>query len=124
MALMRGSLFAVLPVAGTFMFSRLSAMAATEVDLSLVLAVDVSLSMESDEQELQRKGFVAVFRSPDVPEAISNGALGRIAVMYVEWAGASHQKIIVPWTVIEQFSDGLNFSARFADTAKIALERR
>ena len=74
----------------------------TEVDLALVLAVDVSLSMEPDEQDLQRQGFIEAFRSPEVHDAIRKGMLGRIAVVYVEWAGAAYQEVIVPWTVIEQ----------------------
>jgi hypothetical protein len=90
------------------------AQAETEVDLALVLAVDVSLSMEPDEQELQRQGFVEAFQSPEVHEAIEKGMLGRIAVVYVEWAGAGHQEVVVPWTVIEQPADGHAFGARLA----------
>src|SRR4051794_24154094 len=55
-----------------------------EVDLALVLAVDVSYSMDPDEQELQRQGFVEAFRSAVVHDAIRRGALGRIAVVYME----------------------------------------
>ena len=55
-----------------------------DVDLQLVLAVDVSRSMDVDEQRLQRDGYVAAFRHPDVLQAIADGALGRIAVSYVE----------------------------------------
>jgi Protein of unknown function (DUF1194) len=88
----------------------------TEVDLALVLAVDVSLSMESDEQELQRQGFVEALRSPEVHQAIHKGMLGRIAITYVEWAGAWHQEIIVPWSVIEQPADSLRFAERLSQS--------
>jgi hypothetical protein len=88
----------------------------TEVDLALVLAVDVSLSMESDEQELQRQGFIEALRSPEVHQAIHKGMLGRIAVTYVEWAGASHQEVIVPWSVIEQPADSLRFADRLSQS--------
>jgi Protein of unknown function (DUF1194) len=88
----------------------------TEVDLALVLAVDVSLSMESEEQELQRQGFIEAFRSPEVHNAIRSGMLGRIAVAYIEWAGASYQEVVVPWAVIEQPADGLAFAARLAQS--------
>ena len=91
--------------------------AETEVDLALVLAVDVSLSMEPDEQELQRQGFVEAFRSPEVHEAIGKGMLGRIAVVYVEWAGAGYQQVVVPWTVIEQPADSHAFAARLAESS-------
>jgi hypothetical protein len=72
-----------------------------EVDLALVLAVDISYSMDEDEQKLQRQGYVDALRSPEVLEAISKGAIGRIAVTYVEWAGQRSQDVIVPWTIIE-----------------------
>jgi nitric oxide reductase activation protein len=58
--------------------------APTEVDLALVLAVDVSSSMDSDKQDLQRQGYVESFHSPLVHQAIRTGILGRIAVTYVE----------------------------------------
>ncbi|WP_230533606.1 DUF1194 domain-containing protein [Microvirga roseola] len=98
----------------TAMFSTVSAWAETEVDLALVMAVDVSLSMEPDEQELQRQGFVEAFRAPEVHEAVRKGMLGRIAVVYLEWAGAAYQEVVVPWTVIEQPEDALGFADRLA----------
>ncbi len=84
----RRSIIALLLTVGVWAPGAWDARAETEVDLALVLAVDVSLSMEPDEQELQRQGFVEAFRSPEVHEAIRKGMLGRIAVTYVEWAGA------------------------------------
>jgi hypothetical protein len=72
-----------------------------EVDLALVLAVDISYSMDEDEQKLQRQGYVDAMRSREVLEAISKGPIGRIAVTYVEWAGQRSQDVIVPWTVVE-----------------------
>ena len=57
------------------------------VDLELVLAVDISLSMDEDEQRLQRDGYAAAFRNPEIIEAIKSSPNGRIAVTYVEWAG-------------------------------------
>ena len=90
------------------------ARAETEVDVALVLAVDVSRSMDPDEQELQRQGFMEAFRSPQVHDAIRNGMVGRIIVTYVEWSGVEYQNVIVPWSVIEgpegamKFADGLS----------------
>jgi hypothetical protein len=81
------------------------------VDLELVLAVDVSRSMDMDEQALQRNGYVAAFRHKDVIEAISSGPNGRIAVSYVEWAGPAFQRTLVPWTII----DGAAAASQFAD---------
>ncbi|WP_445504860.1 DUF1194 domain-containing protein [Microvirga sp. G4-2] len=90
----------------------------TEVDLALVLAVDVSISMDSDEQALQRQGYVEAFRSPLVHQAIRTGTLGRIAVTYVEWAGTHphFQKVIVPWVVLDDPKDSISFADRLAHT--------
>jgi Protein of unknown function (DUF1194) len=95
-------------------FDSREARAATEVDLALVLAVDVSRSMDPDEQELQRQGFVDAFRSSLVHDAIRNGMLGRISVTYLEWSGESDQKVIVPWTVIEGPESAIGFAERLA----------
>ena len=86
------------------------------VDLELVLAVDVSRSIDEAEAELQRQGYIAAFRDPEVLRAIEHGILGRIAVTYVEWAGAWHGDVVVGWTVI----DGRESAHAFAD----ALDRR
>jgi hypothetical protein len=104
----------LLLTAGLLVPGAWSAHAETEVDLALVLAVDVSLSMEPDEQELQRQGFVEAFRSPEVYEAIVRGMLGRIAVVYVEWAGTGYQQVVVPWTVIENPAESRAFAARLS----------
>lgn len=73
----------------------------TDVDLELVLAVDVSRSMDRAEQDLQKDGYVAALRHPQVLAAIRAGFLGKIAVTYVEWAGPGSQAIITPWAVID-----------------------
>ena len=80
-------------------------------DLHLVLAVDVSWSMDPDEQRLQRDGYVEAFRDPGVIRAIQSGPARRIAVTYFEWAGAESHRLIVPWTVI----DGAAAANRLAD---------
>jgi len=83
-----------------------------DVDLELVLAVDVSRSMDFEEQRLQRDGYVAAFRHPEVIEAISSGPVGRIAVTYIEWAGPAYQSVIVPWTVLAGADDALAFAEK------------
>ena len=87
---------------------------AAEVDLALVLAVDISNSMDPDEQELQRQGFVEAFRSRLVHDAIRNGMLGRVVVTYMEWAGATNQHVVVPWTEIGAAEDALSFADQLA----------
>jgi hypothetical protein len=81
------------------------------VDLQLVLAVDVSGSMDYYEQQVQRDGYIQAFRDPAVISAITSGPYGRIAVTYVQWAGAFIQQTAVPWTVIASRDDALNFAA-------------
>lgn len=71
------------------------------VDVELVLAVDISYSMDPDEQALQREGYIAALTSPDFLNALHEGQHGRIIATYIEWAGASDQHVIVPWQVID-----------------------
>jgi hypothetical protein len=86
--------------------------AASEVDLALVLAVDISNSMDPEEQELQRESFAEAFRSPVVHKAIGRGMLGRISVSYMEWAGSTIQYVVAPWTEIRGPEDALRFADR------------
>jgi hypothetical protein len=72
-----------------------------EVDLNLVLAVDVSWSMDPEEQRLQRDGYVGAFRDPQVIKAIQSGPQQRIAVTYFEWAGPDIHFIVVPWMIVD-----------------------
>ena len=74
---------------------------AIAVDVELVLAVDVSYSMDPDEQALQREGYVQALTSRDFMQALREGANGKIAITYFEWAGQFDQKIIMPWRLIE-----------------------
>jgi hypothetical protein len=74
---------------------------AVPVDTELVLAVDVSYSMDPDEQQIQREGYIDAITSREFMSAIRAGSHGKIAVTYFEWAGPEDQKIIVPWRLIE-----------------------
>lgn len=84
------------------------------LDLALVIAVDVSSSMTAPEQELQQAGFVEAFRSPQIHKAIQKGALGQIAVTYVEWAERHDQAILVPWTILDGAAGALAFAEQLA----------
>jgi hypothetical protein len=75
--------------------------AALAVDAELVIAVDVSNSMDPEEQALQREGYITGLTSREFLSALRSGAHGRIAVTYFEWAGPLDQKIIVPWRLID-----------------------
>ena len=95
----------------------------TEVDLELVIAVDVSWSMDPDEQVLQREGFAAAFRDEEVIDAIGKGLLGSIAVTYVEWAGSSLQQTIIPWTLIDNPAASRKFADRLVSNIAGRLRR-
>ena len=85
---------------------------AAEVDVQLVLAADVSRSMTIDERLLQRNGYAAAFRHPELVSAVLSGARGRIAVTYVEWAGSTEQSIVVPWTIVSDSASAEWFAHR------------
>ena len=83
---------------GRFADNRSSA---TPVDVELVLAVDVSYSMDPDEQQLQREGYITGITSREFMQALRGGMNGKIAITYFEWAGPGDQKIIMPWRMID-----------------------
>lgn len=74
---------------------------AVPVDVELVLAVDISYSMDLDEQALQRDGYVQALRSREFLRALREGVHGKVAVTYFEWAGEHQQTIVMPWRLIE-----------------------
>jgi len=87
------------------------ARAAEEVDLLLVLAVDVSRSIDQPKFMLQRDGYAAAVSNRGVLEAIRSGPHQKIALNFVEWSGFGAQKLVIDWTVI----DGMNAARRFGD---------
>ena len=70
------------------------------VDLELVIAADTSTSIDDREAALERQGVASAFRSPDVQRAITSGALGRIAVLYLDWSGGPNNRIVANWTTV------------------------
>jgi len=102
----------VVIIASAFMLTgRTVAVAQVDVDVKLVLAVDISMSMDPGEQRLQREGYVEAFRDPNVIRAIRGGQIGRIAVTYFEWAGPQYQSVLVPWRLIDSEATALQFAA-------------
>ena len=93
---------------------------ALAVDVELVLAVDVSYSMDPEEQALQREGYVTGITSRDFMQALRSGMNGKIAMTYFEWAGPYDQKIVVPWRLI----DGPEAADAFANEMARAPYRR
>src|SRR5437868_6586919 len=82
---------------------------AIPVDTELVLAVDVSYSMDPEEQQLQREGYIEALTSREFMQALRGGMHAKVAVTYFEWAGPFDQKIIVPWRLIDgpEAADGV-----------------
>ena len=74
---------------------------ANAVDVQLILAVDVSYSMDMDELAIQREGYAQAIVSKEFLQALKTGPHGKVAVTYFEWAASSDQKIIIPWRVID-----------------------
>jgi Protein of unknown function (DUF1194) len=103
------------------------ARAAEEVDLLLVLSSDVSRSIDARKFKLQRDGYAAAIVNPRVIQAIRSGALGKIAISFVEWSSVYQQKIVIDWTVIRDEATANEFYAQvirapraFADRTSIS----
>ncbi len=92
------------------------------VDLELVLAVDISNSMDMEEAALVRQGFVRAFRHPDVIDAIQRGQLGRIAVTYVEWGHHQYQRTRVDWVEIADASSAAAFAEAVERSSVMLVE--
>jgi hypothetical protein len=88
---------------------------AEEVDVALVLAVDVSYSMDLDELALQRNGYIEAFRSRQLHDAVANGAIGKIAVTYFEWAGGHFQHVVRPWRIIDTPQSAIAFAEELGE---------
>jgi hypothetical protein len=88
-----------------------SVVRADEVDMALVLAVDVSGSIDTERFNIQRDGYAAAFTNPQVLEAIATGPHGAIAVTFVEWSGPGHEEQTVGWTVIRDAGSSAEFGS-------------
>jgi hypothetical protein len=107
---MRGALRFAAILLGMSVLAPL-ARAAEPVDLLLVLAADVSRSVDQTKFQLQRDGYAAAISNPRVLEAIRSGFNGRIGVLFEEWSGVGNQKIVIDWTII----DGAKSAHAFGD---------
>jgi len=118
---------AILVLAFSFLTPVARASAAEPVDLLLVLAADVSRSVDSQKFQLQREGYAAALANPRVLDAIRAGRNGRIGVLFLEWSGLGNQKVVIDWTLVDgpkaahAFGDRLLESPRsFADRTSIS----
>jgi hypothetical protein len=104
-----------------FLLVALPARALPPVDLELVLAVDISRSVDDEEARLQREGYIAALTNPKVIEAIQSGPLGQIAVTYVEWAGSEYQKTAIDWFLIQDGESAGEFASKIAALPRLAM---
>jgi Protein of unknown function (DUF1194) len=97
--------------------------AAEQVDLLLVLAADVSRSIDSEKFQLQRDGYAAAITDPRVLEAIKSGRTGRIGVSFVEWSGLTSQRVVIDWTTISDAESAKNFADRLLEAPRSFADR-
>jgi hypothetical protein len=97
--------------------------AAEPVDLLLVLAADVSRSVDARKFQLQREGYAAALSDPRVLNAIKSGTHGRIAVCLVEWSGVGSQKVVIDWTLIDGPKAAQQFGDRLLETQRSFADR-
>ncbi|MBN8533295.1 MAG: DUF1194 domain-containing protein [Rhizobiales bacterium] len=97
--------------------------AGPDVDVALVLAVDISFSMDLDELALQREGYIQALTSPLVLDVIRKGMVGKVAVTYVEWAGVNTRHIIADWAIIEDLASAEAFVQKLRE-APVRRARR
>ena len=105
---MRAAVSAVLLLV---LFALDGGVAAQTTDLLLVLAADVSRSIDETEFALQRKGYSAALTDPRVLAAIRGGSTGTIAICFVEWSGAGEQNVVADWTVVHDEEDAGGLAA-------------
>jgi hypothetical protein len=99
------------------------ALAVEEVDLLLVLASDVSRSVDAEKFKLQRDGYVAAITDQRVIEAIQLGPHGRIAICFVEWSGVEAQRVVIDWTMIDGAKAAQDFASQLAEAQRSFADR-
>jgi hypothetical protein len=100
-----------------------SAQDAKEVDLALALAIDISGSIDPDEAELQRQGYVKALTDPQIKKAILGGYNGRIAIAYYEWSDSWRQQLLMDWTLLDSDAAIEAFADRLARAPITVLTR-
>jgi hypothetical protein len=100
-----------------------AALAAEQVDLLLVLAVDVSRSVDATKFQLQREGYVAALSNPRVIDAVQSGRYGRIGVIFIEWSGVGNQKVVIDWTIISDAEGAKGFGDRLLEAPRSFADR-
>jgi hypothetical protein len=100
-----------------------AAVAAEKVDLLLVLAADVSRSVDSGKFQLQRDGYATAISDPRVLEAISSGRNGRIGLSFIEWSGAGSQRVLIDWTRVSNAEEAKGFGDHLLEAPRSFADR-
>jgi hypothetical protein len=99
------------------------ARAEEQVDLLLVLASDVSRSVDTRKFELQRQGYAAALSNARVVEAIRSGPHGRIAICFVEWSGQTSQKVVIDWTIVSDAASARKIGDQMIELPRTFADR-
>ena len=100
-----------------------AAAAAEQVDLLLVLAADVSRSVDNAKFQLQREGYAAAISDPRVLDAIRSGRNGRVGLTFVEWSGVGSQRVLIDWTTIGDAETARGFGDRLLEAPRSFADR-
>jgi hypothetical protein len=113
---------AVLVLLGPGVLAR-PALADDRVDLLLVLAADISRSVDDRKFRLQREGYAAAITDPRVVRAMAGGPMGRIAICFVEWAGDTDQAMVMDWTSVGNADEAQAIAKRIKDAPRAFMGR-
>jgi len=100
------------------LLAALPARAGEPVDVALVLAVDVSLSVNDERYQLQKEGIAAAFESPDLAKAITGGPHGAVSVTVMEFSDPDRQFPVIEWTRVASAEDARHLAARIRQTRR------
>jgi hypothetical protein len=98
-------------------------LAGEPVDLLLVLASDVSRSVDAAKFKLQREGYIAAISNPRVLEVIRSGPHGRIGICFVEWSGVGAQKVVIDWMLIDGVKAAQEFTSQLDEAQRSFADR-
>src|SRR5690242_20122856 len=120
---LRGLLRACLGLTLLLAIAGSVARAQDQVDLLLVLASDVSRSVDTRKFELQRQGYADALSNPRVIEAIKSGPHGKIAICFVEWSGQTSQKVVIDWTIVSDAASARKISDQMLELPRTFADR-
>jgi hypothetical protein len=121
--LMRTARTLLLVVLAAAVLSPAAAPAADKVDLLLVLAADVSRSVDASKFQLQREGYAAAVSNPRVLDAVRSGRNGRIGEIYIEWSGVGSQRVLIDWTTLSDAESAKAFGDRLLEAPRSFADR-